>query len=111
VWFDGERNERCTFFEFELELEVEGWKCLPKHRAQQVLPWYAAPTCEGARASQVSEPGYIRETSTGLFFQLGEPQEEAWILSGEECVSAGLGPWFAWPEVPLSAFVGADLSE
>lgn len=105
-WRDTARGESCTF------VEVDGERrCLPVHRTQQELPAFASPTCDGARASKVYEPGYIRETATGSIFKLGAPIAEAWGVDGAgACISLGAGAWYAWEAVSIEAFVGADVT-
>lgn len=105
-WRDTARGESCTFVEVDGEL-----RCLPRHRTQQELPAFASPTCDGARASKVYEPGYIRETGSGSIFKLGAPIAEAWgVDGGGACISLGEGAWYAWEVVPVEAFVGADIT-
>lgn len=106
-WWDSERAESCSF----VPAEEGQLRCLPPHRTQQAFPAWAASTCEGARASQVHEPGYIRESASEAFYQLGAPISEAWGLGADgSCGPLGEGPWYAWESVEWSSFVAGDVA-
>lgn len=109
TWEDTEREERCTVTALDGD---SGPRCLPAHRNQTELRTFAGPTCDGPRALEVYQPGYILEMSTGRFFKLGPllPGEDAWILDVDGvCVPVGPGKWYRWDEVELTSFVGASL--
>jgi hypothetical protein len=105
-WEDGARGEECKITELD-----SGARCLPKYRTQTAFPAYVEPTCEGARASAVFEPGYIHEIESGSFFKLGQPISEAWVFTSEGCGPAAPGSWYQWDPVAWETFVPFDLAE
>lgn len=103
LWHDIQRDETCSFQDLAGE-----WRCLPRFRSQGALAAWAGATCSGARASAVTKPGYILETSTGALYQLGGALPEAYEINDGECVPVP-GEWHEWIEVAPAAFVGATL--
>lgn len=106
-WEDTERDEVCSL----TELPDGSARCLPPHRSQLGMGTvYAAAGCEGAPVSRSPGAGYILDDSTGVFYGMPKAVESAWKATEGDCVPAGEGPWYAWSDIPLSAFVSADLA-
>ena len=106
-WEDTERDEICSI----VELPDGSARCLPPHRSQLGMGTvYAGSGCDGAPVSRSPGTGYILDDSTGVLYVMTGPAPEAWKVAEGDCIPAGEGPWYAWSEIPLSAFVSADLA-